>query len=649
MFGAYLYLGAPGCCWGCCPSAASCCMRKRCSAPRMGLRDVLTAGAAIGEDRLFLRPFVDLLAIQPGLVQGAPVVDSPIAPQAVAPPPAARSKVPSRAPGIEARGPQLRVSPGGRGGVARDRLLDRARRAHRHRRRQRVRQVDPRETALPALRPHHRHAVRRRHRPAPDGPGSVAKPGFRAVPGCERVRTHAAREPAARHQGDRTRSRPTKRVCGARSPWSRSRRVWRALPLGLADPVVASPASRRRMERRRTATAPARAHLGATGAAPLPWNLRERSLEKPRSVPCSLCPRWCCRLACLRTAGSRWCHSRKCARCHALDDKQAHDAHLVRAQVAGGLVGDDQAHDPPARPAADAGRRQADRAFVRELARPRAQRGRARPLRERTARALVGGEQDRTSNAPAPNATRWAACCCSSATPRSGSCCARRTWRCSRSRAARWAVVRREEERRERGGGGPPAWAGRGDCPARPVAAMLPAGAAVPAAAQGAAQGAAKSRECRAIACCEARRGAAAVHARPGSSGQVHRREVPLAGTWTVTGHETGRGDLSARSTTEAHRRRRVRGASGALAFCRRHRQSAPARACSTPATRGAAAAATANGDTAPWREVLLLDDAWQTCAAACSPATYDEIGVDVTLHRDRRAAGAGARAPTRR
>lgn len=69
-----------------------------------GLRDVLTAGAAIGEDRLFLRPFVDLLAIQPGLVQGAPVVDSPIAPQAVAPPPAARSKAPSPAPGIEARG-----------------------------------------------------------------------------------------------------------------------------------------------------------------------------------------------------------------------------------------------------------------------------------------------------------------------------------------------------------------------------------------------------------------------------------------------------------------------------------------------------------------------------------------------------------------
>ena len=103
MFGAYLYLGHQVL-LGVLSIGGLVLHAQAVQRAQNGLRDVLTAGAAIGEDRLFLRPFVDLLTIQPGLVQSAPVVDSPIAQPAVAPPPAARAKAPSPAPGIEARG-----------------------------------------------------------------------------------------------------------------------------------------------------------------------------------------------------------------------------------------------------------------------------------------------------------------------------------------------------------------------------------------------------------------------------------------------------------------------------------------------------------------------------------------------------------------
>ena len=114
-----------------------------------------------------------------------------------------------------------------------------------------------------------------------------------------------------------------------------------------------------------------------------------------------------------------------------------------------------------------------------------------------------------------------------------------------------------------------------------------------------------------------------------------NKREVPLAGTWTVHGHETGRGDLI--GTAELKRvdadeyeivwqllatdgstiRRTGKGLLYAGYSWRGRSQDQ-------------------DGVATSWREVLLLDDAWQTMRGRLFTGNYDEIGADVTLVRDQ-------------
>lgn len=114
-----------------------------------------------------------------------------------------------------------------------------------------------------------------------------------------------------------------------------------------------------------------------------------------------------------------------------------------------------------------------------------------------------------------------------------------------------------------------------------------------------------------------------------------NRREVPLAGTWTVTGHETGRGDLFGTvvlqrvdadeydvewtlACTDGTRIHRTGKGLLYAGYSWRGRSSDDG---PTPVT---------------WREVLLLDDAWQTFRGRLFTGAYDELGVDLTLHRDQ-------------
>ena len=110
-----------------------------------------------------------------------------------------------------------------------------------------------------------------------------------------------------------------------------------------------------------------------------------------------------------------------------------------------------------------------------------------------------------------------------------------------------------------------------------------------------------------------------------------NRREVPLAGTWVVTGHETGRGDVW--GTLELTRTE-ADGYDGVWTLNWSDGSSA------TRTSKGILYAGyswrgrAADGDTT-WREVLLLDDRWKTFRGRLFSGAYDEIGVDVTLHRD--------------
>lgn len=121
---------------------------------------------------------------------------------------------------------------------------------------------------------------------------------------------------------------------------------------------------------------------------------------------------------------------------------------------------------------------------------------------------------------------------------------------------------------------------------------------------------------------------------------QKHRREVPLAGTWTVTGHETGRGDLFGTATlvrTDADEYDVVwelRFANGSTV-----RRTGKGLLYAGYSWRGRAAESAADPQQPPppqWREVLLLDAAWQTLRGRLFTGDYDELGADVTLHRER-------------
>lgn len=111
-----------------------------------------------------------------------------------------------------------------------------------------------------------------------------------------------------------------------------------------------------------------------------------------------------------------------------------------------------------------------------------------------------------------------------------------------------------------------------------------------------------------------------------------HKREVPLAGTWTVHGHETGRGDIIgtlqlARADVDEYTltwnlnwsdgSSEIRTGKGVLyaGYTWRGRSQGP--------------------DRSNWREVLLLDENWQTFKGRVFQGQYDEIGMDITLDRD--------------
>lgn len=110
-----------------------------------------------------------------------------------------------------------------------------------------------------------------------------------------------------------------------------------------------------------------------------------------------------------------------------------------------------------------------------------------------------------------------------------------------------------------------------------------------------------------------------------------NRREVPLAGVWTVSGHETGRGDVW--GTLELKRTEAdsydgvwtLEWADGTKA-----RRESKGILYAGYSWRGRA-----QQDNESWREVLLLDAAWQTFQGRLFSGSYDEIGVDVKLHRD--------------
>ncbi|MCB9878533.1 MAG: quinohemoprotein amine dehydrogenase subunit alpha [Planctomycetes bacterium] len=113
---------------------------------------------------------------------------------------------------------------------------------------------------------------------------------------------------------------------------------------------------------------------------------------------------------------------------------------------------------------------------------------------------------------------------------------------------------------------------------------------------------------------------------------QQNRRLVPLAGTWAVTGHETGRGDVSGtvtlRSTGEDDYDLtwNLRWSDGSTAV-----REGKGILYAGYSWRGRAK----DPDGSEWREVLLLDDAWQTFKGRLFTGNYDELGVDVVLHRD--------------
>ena len=117
-----------------------------------------------------------------------------------------------------------------------------------------------------------------------------------------------------------------------------------------------------------------------------------------------------------------------------------------------------------------------------------------------------------------------------------------------------------------------------------------------------------------------------------------NRREVPLAGTWTVTGHETGRGDVT--GTVELTRTGEdeyatvwhLRWTDGGTAertgkgilYAGYSWRGRTTDASQPPDERGHSL-----------REVLLLSDDWQQFEGRVFTGDYDELGMDVTLFRD--------------
>ncbi len=113
-----------------------------------------------------------------------------------------------------------------------------------------------------------------------------------------------------------------------------------------------------------------------------------------------------------------------------------------------------------------------------------------------------------------------------------------------------------------------------------------------------------------------------------------NRREVPLAGTWTVLGHETGRGALrgTATLTRVAEDEYSV---VWRLGFADGTDLERSGRGILYAGYSWRGRSQDPGADGASWREVLLLDDDWTTLKGRFFTGHYDEVGVDVTLVRD--------------
>ncbi len=114
-----------------------------------------------------------------------------------------------------------------------------------------------------------------------------------------------------------------------------------------------------------------------------------------------------------------------------------------------------------------------------------------------------------------------------------------------------------------------------------------------------------------------------------------NKRDVPLQGTWTVHGHETGRGDLIGTATLqrtapdEYDISWQLRATDGSTIA-----RTGKGLLYAGYSWRGRSQDAGENG--ASWREVLLLDDAWQVLRGRLFTGNHDEVGADVTLVRDQ-------------
>ena len=125
-----------------------------------------------------------------------------------------------------------------------------------------------------------------------------------------------------------------------------------------------------------------------------------------------------------------------------------------------------------------------------------------------------------------------------------------------------------------------------------------------------------------------------------------NRRTVPLAGTWSVMGHEVGRGDLAGTAVITR---------TGDDEYDIRWQLECTDGSTIDRAGKGLLYAGyswrgrSQDGDVS-WREVLLLDESWQQLEGRLFTGSHDEIGIDVTLHRDlgrARVLGLGNRAIT--
>lgn len=112
-----------------------------------------------------------------------------------------------------------------------------------------------------------------------------------------------------------------------------------------------------------------------------------------------------------------------------------------------------------------------------------------------------------------------------------------------------------------------------------------------------------------------------------------NKREVPLEGTWTVSGHEIGRGDLIGTADvvrTDADEF----DVTWKLAFSDGSAETRTGKGVLYAGYSWRGRSQTGAGARS-WREVLLLDDAWQSLRGRLFTGDYDEIGVEVKLQRN--------------